>query len=101
MADAGRIKHHLKHNLWREGASIVFVGYQAQGTLGRRIVDGAKMVRIFGEDVAVKAKVFTINGFSSHAGQTQLLSWLSTIKNQPRHIFLIHGEYEIQRCLPQ
>lgn len=99
MADAGRIKHHLKHNLWREGASIVFVGYQAQGTTGRKIVDGAKTVRIFGEEVAVKARVFTINGFSSHAGQTQLLDWLRTVRNTPRHIFLIHGEYEIQKVL--
>jgi len=101
MADAGRIKHHLKHNLWREGASIVFVGYQAQGTTGRRIVDGASKVRIFGEEVAVKAKVFTINGFSAHAGQAQLIDWLKTVEDKPMHVFLVHGEYNAQQCLAQ
>jgi len=101
MADAGRIKHHLKHNLWKEGASIVFVGYQAQGTTGRRIVDGAQTVKIFGDEVAIRAKVFTINGFSAHAGQRQLISWLKTLKDKPRRIFLVHGEYEAQRILSE
>ncbi len=99
MANAGRIKHHLRHNLWRSGASIVFVGFQAQGTTGRKIIDGAEKVRIFNEDIAVKAKVFTINGFSAHAGQTQLLDWIGHFKNQAMQIFLIHGEYEAQQIL--
>jgi len=99
MADAGRIKHHLRHNLWREGASVVFVGFQAQGTTGRKIVEGAQKVRIFNEDVAVKAKVFTINGFSAHAGQSQLLDWLGHFRTKGLQVFLVHGEYGAQQEL--
>jgi metallo-beta-lactamase family protein len=93
MCTAGRIKHHLKHNLWRPGASIIIVGFQAQGTAGRRIVDGAKTITIFGEKIAVKAKVFTIGGFSAHADQADLLTWVSHFvkKSRPR-CFVIHGE---------
>lgn len=97
MAHAGRIKHHLRHNLWRPGASIVFVGFQAQGTTGRKIIDGAQKVRVFQEEIAVKAKIFTINGFSAHAGQTQLLEWLSNFKNPNMQVFLVHGEKEGQK----
>ena len=99
MANAGRIKHHLRHNLWRNGASIVFVGFQAQGTTGRKIVDGAKKVRIFNEDIAVRAKIFTINGFSAHAGQSQLLDWLGGFRTKTMRLFLIHGEYSAQQEL--
>jgi len=99
MADAGRIKHHLRHNIWREGASIVFVGFQAQGTTGRKIVDGAKKIRLFNEDIAVKARVFTINGFSAHAGQSQILQWLSHFQTRGMQVFLIHGEYSAQQVL--
>jgi len=99
MANAGRIKHHLKHNLWRPGASVVFVGFQAEGTPGRRIVDGAKTIRLFGEDISIKAKVFTINGFSAHAGQDQLLDWLEHFQNKKMQIFLVHGEISVQEHL--
>jgi metallo-beta-lactamase family protein len=99
MANAGRIKHHLKHNLWRSGASIVFVGFQAEGTPGRRIVDGAKTIRIFNEDIAIKAKVWTINGFSAHAGQSQLLDWLGNFQNKKMPVFLVHGEAGAQDVL--
>ncbi len=91
MCTAGRIKHHLKHNLWREGASIVIVGFQAKGTTGRQIVDGAKQVKIFRENVVVKAKVFTIGGFSAHADQNDLLEWVSHFESNPR-VFAVHGE---------
>jgi metallo-beta-lactamase family protein len=91
MCTAGRIKHHLKHNLWRPGASLVIVGYQARGTTGRRILEGAKRVKIFRENVSVRAKVFTIGGFSAHADQKDLLEWLGHFESRPR-VFLVHGE---------
>lgn len=99
MCNAGRIRHHLRHNLWRPGASIVFVGFQAEGTTGRRIVDGAKKIRIFNEDIAVAAKVFTINGFSAHAGQSQLLDWLKDFQSRNMQVFLVHGELSAQETL--
>ena len=99
MASAGRIKHHLRHNLWRPGASIVFVGFQAEGTPGRRIVDGAKTIRLFNEDIAIKAKVWTISGFSAHAGQNQLLDWLGNFHNKKMQVFLVHGEFSVQSQL--
>ncbi|MEO6925422.1 MAG: MBL fold metallo-hydrolase [Rhodanobacter sp.] len=92
MCNGGRVRHHLKHNLWRERCSVVFVGYSAEGTLARRIVDGAGSVRIFGEEIPVRAQVWTINGFSAHADQPSLLAWLG---NAPRRkVFLVHGEYD-------
>ncbi len=92
MCNGGRVRHHLKHNLWREKSSIVFVGYAAQGTLARRIVDGANSVRIFNEDIRVRAQVWTINGFSAHADQGHLLRWLGT--SPRRKVFLVHGDYD-------
>ncbi|MBU1230959.1 MAG: MBL fold metallo-hydrolase [Proteobacteria bacterium] len=92
MANAGRIRHHLRHNLWRKGASIVFCGYQGEGTPGRKIVDGAKSITIFGEDIAIAAKIFTIGGFSAHAGQTEILQWLKTFDGKDTKVILIHGE---------
>jgi metallo-beta-lactamase family protein len=93
MCEGGRIRHHLKHNLWRSQCSIVFAGFQARGTLGRRIVDGARMVHIFGEEIAVKAAVYTLGGFSAHADQKELLDWLSAFNNSPQ-VFVVHGEEE-------
>jgi metallo-beta-lactamase family protein len=99
MCNAGRIKHHLRHNLWRTGASIVFTGYQAVGTPGRKIVDGAKSISILGEEVAVAAKVFTIGGFSGHAGQSQILDWVAAFARNDLNIFLTHGEEKAQNIL--
>lgn len=92
MCEAGRIRHHLKHNLWRPECSIIFVGFQAQGTLGRMIVDGAKKVRIFGEEIAVKSRIYTIGGLSAHADRDELLDWLSKFKRKPQRVFVMHGE---------
>lgn len=92
MCEAGRIKHHLKHNLWREESSVVFVGYQAKNTLGRRIRDGEKTVKIFGEEIGVRCKIFSIDGFSGHADQDGLLDWIGAFGKKPAKVFLVHGE---------
>ncbi|MDD4188761.1 MAG: MBL fold metallo-hydrolase [Eubacteriales bacterium] len=92
MCEAGRIKHHLKHNLWKPEATVLFIGYQAEGTLGRRIADGAKKVNIYGEEISVKAQIETIDGFSGHADKTGLLEWLGSFKQKPRKVFLVHGD---------
>lgn len=92
MCDAGRIKHHLKHNLWRKECSVVFVGYQAVGTLGRRLVDGAKKVKIFGEEITVNAQIEMIEGFSGHADKDGLLGWMNAFGRKPGKVFIIHGE---------
>ena len=99
MCNAGRIKHHLKHNIWRPETSIVFVGFQAVGTLGRKIVEGASIVNIMNNDLNVSAKIYTINGFSAHAGQKQLLEWVSTIYKCHPQVILVHGEKESQEEL--
>jgi metallo-beta-lactamase family protein len=101
MANAGRIRHHLRHNLWRKGASIVFCGYQGEGTPGRKIVDGAKHITIFGEEVSVAAKVFTIGGFSAHAGQAEILTWLKSFDGQSTKVILIHGEVKALNTLSE
>lgn len=96
MCNAGRIKHHLRHNLWRKGASVVFVGFQAVGTPGRRLVDGAKSISLLGEEIQVEAKIFTIGGFSGHAGQSELLAWLDGFQRQNMKVVLVHGEEKAQ-----
>jgi metallo-beta-lactamase family protein len=92
MCTAGRIKHHLKHNLWRKESSIVFVGYQANGTLGRRIKEGEKVVKIFGEEIRVNAEIYSLEGFSGHADKEGILQWIKSFKNRPQKIFVVHGE---------
>jgi len=101
MCEVGRIKHHLKHNLWNENSTILFVGYQAQGTLGRKLVDGAKTVKIFGEEIAVNARIEYIEGYSGHADQEWLMNFVYSFFTKPKHIFLVHGEPEGQLVLKE
>lgn len=101
MCEVGRIKHHLKHNLWNPNSTILFVGYQAPGTLGRKIVDGAKKVKIFGEEIAVNARIEYIEGYSGHADQEWLLNFVYSFLRKPKTIFLVHGEPEGQVILKQ
>ena len=92
MCEAGRIKHHLKHNLWRDDSTILFVGYQAIGTLGRRILDGSKNIRIFGEDIVTRATIERIEGFSGHADRSGLLEWIGHFPTSVKKVFVMHGE---------
>jgi metallo-beta-lactamase family protein len=96
MCNGGRVRHHLKHNLWRRQCSVVFVGYAAAGTLARQIIDGAKRVRLFGEEVQVHADIRTINGFSAHADRDELLAWHRQIG--PSRTFLVHGDEAVMRA---
>lgn len=99
MCDVGRIKHHLKHNLWNTNNTILFVGYQAPGTLGRKIVEGAKRVKIFGEEIAINAKIEYIEGYSGHADQEWLLNFIYSFIQKPKQIILVHGEKNSQKEL--
>ena len=92
MCEAGRIRHHLKHNLWRPECTILFVGYQAAGTLGRAIVEGAKEVKLFGETIEVRASVLTLEGMSGHADKNGLIDWVEAFEEKPRRVFVVHGE---------
>ncbi len=95
MCDAGRIKHHLKYNLWREDSTVLLVGYQSVGSPGRKIQDGAKEIKIFGEDVAVRAKIATLPGMSGHADRLGLLEWINAFSDKPRQVFVVHGEDQV------
>ncbi|MFT6805006.1 MAG: metallo-beta-lactamase family protein, partial [Glaciecola sp.] len=91
MCTGGRIRHHFKQRIWDSRNTLIFCGYQANGTLGRLLVDGKKHIKIFNDDFAVKAQIETLGGFSAHAGQDQLMEWLTGFKNNPS-VVLVHGE---------
>ena len=95
MCDAGRIRHHLKHNLWRPECTVVFVGYQSEGSLGRRLLEGAPEVKLFGETIAVKAQIVNFPGLSSHAGLTGLLNWIQAFSPKPSQVFVVHGDADV------
>ena len=96
MCDAGRIRHHLKHNLWRKECTVAFVGYQGEGTLGRSLLEGTKSVKLFGEEIAVHAKIVNFQGLSSHADRDHLISWIADFKEpKPQHVFVVHGDREV------
>ena len=95
MCDAGRIRHHLKHNLWRANSAVVFVGFQSPGTLGRRLLDGVEKVKLFGEEIAVKAKIVNFQGLSSHADHDHLIEWIKAFDPKPAHVFVVHGDEDV------
>lgn len=100
MCNGGRIRHHMKQRIWDKRNTLVFVGFQARGTLGRVLVDGAKRIKLFGEDYVVSARIETLGGFSAHAGQTELIAWISQFTTQPR-VALVHGEPEALDALAE
>ncbi len=95
MCEAGRIRHHLKHNLWRPESTIVFVGYQAEGSLGRALLEGAKQVKLFGETITVNAEITRLDGTSGHADQAGLIRWIQAFEQKPQRVFIVHGEDEV------
>lgn len=94
MCDAGRILHHLKHNLWREDSSVIIAGYQADGCLGRKLIEGVRQVKIMGEDIRVNARIYNLKGFSAHADKEQLLNWYGKMAQKPKAFFVTHGEVD-------
>ena len=92
MCEAGRIRHHLKHNLWRRECTICFVGYQAVGTLGRKLIEGAQSVKLFGENITVNARIVDVKGISGHADMNGLLNWLKGFTQKPDRVIVVHGE---------
>lgn len=101
MCEAGRIRHHLKHNLWDARNSIVFVGYQADGTLGKMLVEGIKEVKLFGEMISVNAEIYNLGGFSGHADQNSLFAWIAGFQQKPKQVFLVHGEEDSKKDFAQ
>lgn len=101
MCDAGRIRHHLKHNLWRPECSVVFVGYQSEGSVGRKLLDGAASVKLFGEEIAVRAQIVNFRGLSSHAGLTGLLNWIQAYSPRPKQVFVVHGDADVAPAYAQ
>jgi metallo-beta-lactamase family protein len=99
MCEVGRIKHHLKHNLYRPESTVLFVGFQAEGTLGKKIMTGEKLVKIFGEEIAVNAQIKYLDAFSGHADKEGLLGWIEKMDKKPKNIFIVHGEYSSQQAL--
>lgn len=95
MCDAGRIRHHLKHNLWRPECTVCFVGFQAFGSLGRTLLEGAENVKLFGEEIAVKARIVNFRGLSSHADREHLIAWISAFSPRPKHVFVVHGDADV------
>ncbi len=95
MCDAGRIRHHLKHNLWKRECTIVFTGFQSVGTLGRSLIEGRKEVRLFGEDIQVEAHIEQMDGMSSHADKEGLITWLNSFEKKPKQVFLVHGDDQV------
>ena len=95
MCEAGRIRHHLKHNLWRPESTILFVGYQAEGTLGRMLLDGETSVKLFGEKIGVKAHIEKLDGVSGHADKQGLIDWINGFKEKPKRVFIVHGNDEV------
>ncbi len=101
MCEVGRIKHHLKHNLYRPECTILFIGYQAEGTLGRKILNGDKLVKIFGEEIAVNAEIKSLDAFSGHADRDGILNWIGAMSKKPEQIFIVHGEKDAQTVLEE
>ncbi|MDD6159811.1 MAG: MBL fold metallo-hydrolase [Oscillospiraceae bacterium] len=101
MCDAGRIRHHLKHNLWRKECAVVFVGFQSPGTLGRRLLEGVPKIKLFGEEIAVRARIVNFHGLSSHADRDGLLRWIDHFSPKPRHVFVVHGESQVTEIYAQ
>ena len=99
MCNGGRIRHHLKHNLWKRNAHVVIVGFQARNTPGRALVDGGKTFRVVGEEISVKASIYTLGGFSAHASQSQLLEWISHFEKPHPKLYLVHGEDDAKHVL--
>ena len=95
MCEAGRIRHHLKHNLWRSECSVVFVGYQGEGTLGRAILEGAEEVKLFGETISVKAEIIRLEGASGHADKNGLIKWVTSFAKKPERVFVVHGDSDV------